>query len=145
MNKSFVLNLLNEASAIAHEYFGKVSDISMKSGDANQVLTQADQDVSSLLLEAVQKAYPHHNIIDEEAGIIDKKSEYTWVFDPIDGTSNYASGLPMYGVIIGLLKDWKPLIGAIALPAFGEIYYAERGKGTTVSYTHLDVYKRQAQ
>ena len=70
-----------------------------------------------------------HNIIDEEAGIIDKKSEYTWVFDPIDGTSNYASGLPMYGVIIGLLKDWKPLIGAIALPAFGEIYYAERGKG----------------
>ncbi len=133
MNKSFIINLLNESSSIANEYFGKVADISMKSGDANQVLTQADEKISQLLFIAVQNAYPEHNIIDEESGIIDKKSEYTWVFDPIDGTSNYAAGLPTYGIIIGLLKNWKPLIGAIALPAFNEVYYAEKGKGTTLN------------
>ena len=83
----------------------------------------------------------------EEAGIIDKQSHYTWVIDPTDGTSNFAQGSPLYGCMLGLLKDHEPLAGGFALPAFHEIYSAERGKGaycfdftrsTPAYYFHLE-------
>ena len=79
----FIEKSLKAASEIANSSFGKVSG-STKPEDNNQVLTEVDLAVGKLLIDRVQKEYPSHNIIDEEAGIIDKKSEFTWVIDPID-------------------------------------------------------------
>jgi len=109
-------------------YFGKVS-ATVKLEDNNQVLTEADIAVGKLLVEKCKLAFPTFNIIDEEAGVIDNKSPYTIVIDPIDGTSNFANGLPLFGIFIGVLKEATPIAGAIALPAFGDIYIAEKGKG----------------
>ena len=124
----FISASLGEASNIAKEKFGKVSGVT-KEGDNNQVLTEADTAIGKRLIELVEKAYPEHSIIDEEAGVIDKKSEYTWVIDPIDGTSNFANAVPTYGVMLGLLQNNIPVAGGVALPAFSEIYSAEKGKG----------------
>src|SRR3989344_3524178 len=125
--KDFIVNVLEESSKIALKYYGKVSG-TVKPEDSNQVLTKADVEIGKYLISQIEKYFPDHNIIDEEAGIIDKKSSFTWVNDPIDGTSNFAAGTPLYGTMIGLLKDDKPVIGGISLPAFSEIYYGEKGK-----------------
>jgi myo-inositol-1(or 4)-monophosphatase len=127
----FLSDNLKAASALARQQFGKVAASSVKTGDNNQVLTETDLAVGRLLVAAVEQAFPDHNVIDEEAGVIDKKSQFTWVIDPIDGTSNFAEGLPHYGIMIGLLEDGVPIAGGVALPAFDEIYVAEKGQGST--------------
>jgi myo-inositol-1(or 4)-monophosphatase len=124
----FIQQTLQTVSVIASQNFGKVSGI-IKSGDYNQVLTQTDLEIGSQIILEIQSHFPDHNIIDEEAGIINKGSRYTWVVDPIDGTSNFANGIPTYGIIIGLLEEARPVAGGIAMPEFNEIYIAEKGKG----------------
>lgn len=127
--QSFITQTLTDSSKIAESNFGKVSAISTKSGDNNQVLTETDVAVGTFIVQQIQEVFPDHNIIDEEAGVIDKKSSFTWVVDPIDGTSNFANGLPTYGIMIGLLKDDRPIAGGIVLPAFKQLYVAEKGSG----------------
>lgn len=128
MHRDFIQSVLEKASTIARANFGKVTTFS-KGTDNNQVLTETDLEIGSYLVAEVQKVYPEFNIIDEEAGIIDKSSDYTWVIDPIDGTSNFASGVSEYGILIGLLEKGTPVAGGIALPSFNEIYTAEKGRG----------------
>ncbi len=127
--RPFITNVLYKASVVARRSFGKVAGV-MKDKDSNQVLTQTDLRIGRLLALSIQKMYPAHNIIDEELGVLDKGSEYTWVVDPIDGTSNFASGVPTYGIMIGLLQRAAPIAGGIALPYFKKVYSAERGQGT---------------
>lgn len=128
--KDVVTDLLRKSSLIAKNYFGNV-DVSIKKGDNNQVLTKADLEIGSFLVSSLQRVFPNYNTIDEESGIHDKGSEYTWIIDPIDGTGNFAMGLPHYGIIVGLLENDVPIVGGVALPYFDEIYYAEKGKGAT--------------
>ena len=128
----FIQSTLETAAKIARSNFGKVSSVT-KAGDNNQVLTETDIEIGKYVVSEIQKSFPEHNIIDEEAGVIDKKSDFTWVVDPIDGTSNFASGLPTYGVMIGLLKQDRPIAGGVALPEFNEIYMAEKGQGATLN------------
>jgi len=134
----FVNKSLQEAAAIAKINYGKVKSIA-KGIDGNQILTQTDLDIGRLLIDRVKNKYPSHNIIDEETGVFNRNSDYTWVIDPIDGTSNYANGLPMYGIMIGLLQQNIPIIGGVILPAFNELYYAEKDGGAFCNDTKITV------
>ena len=118
--------------------FGKVSG-KTKPGDSSQVLTEADLEISKFLIDTIEKKFPQHNIIDEEAGVIDKKSDYTWVLDPIDGTAFFAHGVPFYGVMIGLMKQNEPYAGGVALPAFRGIYLAEKNQGAFFGKERLNI------
>lgn len=126
--KQFILEVLHEASAIAIRNFGKVAGTT-KPEDNNQVLTVTDIEIGDKIVSAIKAKYPAYNIIDEEAGVIDNRSVYTWVVDPIDGTSNFANGVPTYGVMIGLLEGAEPIAGGIALPSFKQTYVATKGEG----------------
>jgi myo-inositol-1(or 4)-monophosphatase len=128
--RQFIKEQLTKAAETANSYFGKVSD-TIKEGDNNQVLTEADIAIGKQLITAVQEAYPEHNIIDEEAGGIDKQSQFTWVIDPIEATSNFAAGLPQYGIMIGILDGDTPVAGGIIAPAYNKLYLAAKGKGAT--------------
>lgn len=128
MYTTFLNEVLTDASAIANKNFGGVGS-SIKSGDNNQVLTQADLEIGQFIIKQLRRSFKDYNIIDEEAGVIDNNSEFTWVVDPIDGTSNFASGLPHYGIMIGLLKGNIPIAGGIVLPYFEQLYLAEKDGG----------------
>lgn len=136
--EEFLNRILGEATKIAMRHYGSVSS-SVKQEDNNQVLTQADIEIGRFLVEECRKQYPTYNCIDEEAGVIDNGSEYTWVIDPIDGTSNFANGLPHFGVMIGLLQADEPIAGGIALPALGDVYIAEKGRGAYKNGQPLNV------
>lgn len=136
--KSFLESVLTEASKIALSHHGKVTPTT-KPGDNNQVLTEADLAIGKFVVEKIKETYPDHNIIDEEAGVVDKNSRFTWVVDPIEGTSNFASGSDDYGIMIGLLEDAMPIAGGITVPSRNLIYLAERGKGATKNGQRLNV------
>lgn len=138
--KDFITQSLEEASDIARKSFGKVAGTT-KEDDNNQVLTETDLEIGKLLIEKIQAKFPEHNIIDEEAGVIDNKSNFTCVIDPIDGTSNFANGIPLYGIMLGLLKDSIPIAGGLALPNFSEIYVAEKGQGAYCNSEKISVTK----
>ncbi|MGH7771335.1 MAG: inositol monophosphatase family protein [Candidatus Binatia bacterium] len=137
---NFIARILGSASKIAIKNFGKVS-ATTKAEDNNQVLTKTDLEIGQFLIGHVRQLYPKHNIIDEEAGVIDNHSEFTWVIDPIDGTSNFASGSPLYGIMVGLLSRDIPFAAGIALPAFFEIYVAQKGQGAYCNKAKISVSK----
>lgn len=134
----FVSRALADSAKIAKEKFGKVTS-STKQEDNNQVFTEADLAIGKLLIERITKFYPTHNVIDEEAGVTDNHSEYTWVIDPIDGTSNFANGVPLYGTYLGLLYQNKPVAGGINIPPLDEIYIAEEGFGAYCNDSPIQV------
>ena len=134
----FITEVLESASMMAKNAYGIVAT-TVKSEDENQVLTETDLAISKFLIDTIRRLFPYHSIIDEEAGIIDNNSDYTWVIDPIDGTSNFAQGVPLYGIMIGLLEGGSPIVGGIALPSFAEICVAEKGSGAWCNNAKLTV------
>lgn len=77
MYSQFIQKILQETSSIASDNFGKTHDIKIKPADNNQILTETDLAIGSHIISAIKKQFPTHNIIDEEAGVIDNNSEYT--------------------------------------------------------------------
>jgi myo-inositol-1(or 4)-monophosphatase len=134
--RAFAADAVTRASEIARGYFGHVAG-SIKPEDPTQVLTAADLAVGRYLVETVSAAYAEYNVVDEEAGAVDQGSAWTWVIDPIDGTSNFAAGIPLYAILLGLLHEGVPVVGAMALPASGDIYTAARGGGADKNGTPL--------
>src|SRR3989344_3332626 len=126
--KEFLITALDEVASIARAQFGHVSGV-VKDGDPNQVLTSTDQEIGKVLIERLTSSFPNDSIIDEEKGVIKKDPSRIWVVDPIDGTSNFANGVPTYGIMLGLLKEGVPVAGGIALPQFESIFTAEKGLG----------------
>lgn len=87
------------------------SNIATIKESISSVVTEADLASEQTILEVLHGAPELFNVITEESGYIDNKSEFTWVVDPLDGTSNFAAGLPWFGVIIALFKGETPLLG----------------------------------
>ncbi len=91
--------------------------------------TEVDLSSEREILRILRTSFPKHNFKSEEMGEIDNGSDYWWIIDPLDGTIPFSSGLPTYGVSIGLLKDGEPVLGVINLPALDSLFWAEKDKG----------------
>lgn len=88
----------------------------------NTLITNADRKIETFLLEKIAQIYPEHQVLAEEGGVRRGNSEFLWAIDPIDGTRAYASGLPIWGISIGILHQGEPYAGALYMPATREIY-----------------------
>lgn len=109
---------------------------------ANDIVTQADVECEKIVLEIIKGTFPDHNIKAEESGEEIKDSEYTWAIDPIDGTLDFISGIPFYGVSIGLLRNNKPFAGAINMVGLNELYWAEKDCGAFMNGQEIQVSPR---
>jgi myo-inositol-1(or 4)-monophosphatase len=96
--------ILEEAGEIIIRYFGKAVVLAEKSSAAD-LRTQADLETEKFIIEKLSRVFPEWNIQGEETGLTDRKSEYTFFIDPIEGTSNFAMGIPVFAINLGLLKD----------------------------------------
>jgi len=110
-------------------HLGLSSDATVKES-ISSVVTEVDLASEKVILEIFQDTADPFNVITEEAGYIDHGSEYTWVVDPLDGTSNFAAGLPWFGVIIALFYKETPILGGMYIPVYKELYITEQGKGS---------------
>jgi len=80
-------------------------------------------------LEILKRSFPEHNFFSEEAGQTQNQSEYLWIIDPLDGTTNFIHGFPHVGISIALLKNKQPILGVILDPLHNELFTAETGQG----------------
>jgi histidinol-phosphatase len=94
-------------------------------------VTIADRESERLMRELIEARYPTHSILGEEEGETRPGATYRWIIDPIDGTKTFVRGVPLYAVLVGLERDGEPVVGAINIPAMGELLHAARGEGCT--------------
>ncbi len=127
--ESTLKDALKAAGKILLDSFGKLQKINTKQDQSN-VVTQTDFASERAIVEIIQRDFPDHDIIAEETGFKSNNSEYLWIVDPLDGTSNFASGIPWFGIIITVLKRFKPVMAGIYLPYYDLLYFSEVGKGT---------------
>jgi myo-inositol-1(or 4)-monophosphatase len=107
---------------------------SIKSKESiSSIVTEVDVECEAGIIEIIENAFPNHNILSEETGFKNHNSDFTWVIDPLDGTSNYAAGLPWFGVLIALLQNDEPILAGAYLPVDDKLYLAEKGKGSSVN------------
>lgn len=91
--------------------------------DNSTPVTAVDYKIENFLLDCIANYYPDHGVISEESAVFSQAREFTWVIDPLDGTRAFASGLPVWGISIGVLKDGAPHFGAFYMPALRELYW----------------------
>lgn len=128
MTKEFLKKLLITSGKILKQGFGSTSNYETKQDQSN-IVTEFDFKSEKAITRLIQQSYPDHNILGEEEGFTNKDSRYTWIIDPLDGTSNYAAGIPWFGVLIALLKDSQVILSGAYLPISNELYYASLGGG----------------
>ena len=93
------------------------------------------------MIKAVKKEFPDYNIISEEAGFIDNKSNYTFVMDPLDGTINLKSGIPYFSVTVALLKGDEAVFMTTHNPVIKQTFYAAKGRGAFLNNKRIRVNK----
>lgn len=109
--------------------------------DFTDLVTAADREAEALIIGGLRDAFPRHGIIGEESGENPGRDPLRWLVDPLDGTTNYAQGLPLFGTSIGLERHGELLVGVIHLPALGETYSALRGGGAWRNGERMQVSK----
>ncbi|MCK4748666.1 MAG: inositol monophosphatase [Bacteroidales bacterium] len=119
---------LKKGGQVLMEHLGSTSKVVVKES-ISSVVTEADLASEKAILEILGNASGTFNIITEESGYMDNASSYTWVVDPLDGTSNFAAGLPWFGVIIALFREREPILGGMYLPVEDQLYFAAAGEG----------------
>jgi myo-inositol-1(or 4)-monophosphatase len=97
------------------------------------IVTEVDIAAESIIIDLIRQRFPDHAILSEEVGGKGIGAGYTWVIDPLDGTTNYAHRVPFFCTSVGVLADGEPLAGAIYDPLLDQTFTAERGKGATLN------------
>ena len=129
--EEFLVSLREPLREAIMPYFGK-STISRKGEGVNDVLTEADAAAQEVIVGAIKKQFPDHGIISEEQSENYKpEAPYQWFIDPIDGTRNFASGVPLFGSMAALVVDGNVEVAMNYLPATDEFYIAKRNGGVT--------------
>ena len=120
------------------ELFGSLEGVKEK-GAAGNLVTEADLAAEAAVLAVLQEATPTFAVLAEESGRRNGEGPLEWCVDPLDGTTNYAHGFPVFGTSVGLLCHGQPLLGALALPAVDQLFWAAPGCGAWCNDKRLHV------
>ena len=138
MFKTTLLNAVQAGAAQLQHYFNGNFKITNKEG-INNLVTEADHAAEKAIIEVIQQAHPDHFILSEETGEIKTDSEIKWIIDPIDGTVNFANGIPLCCVSIGVEKEGQMILGAVYNPFMNELFFAQKGMGAYLNEKKISV------
>lgn len=134
------LRIASAAGALAHDHWGRRDALEVETKASRQdIVSEADRAVEIQIRKAVAAEFPDDAILGEEFGATGGGSGFTWVLDPIDGTSPYLFGLPSWCSVIAVTRDAQTVIGVIDVPTQGEVFAAIQGGGATVNGTDLRI------
>jgi myo-inositol-1(or 4)-monophosphatase len=138
MLKTTLLNAVQAGAAQLLHFYNGTFKISNKEG-INNLVTEADHAAEKAIIEVIRHTYPDHFILSEETGEIKTDSEYKWIIDPIDGTVNFANGIPICCVSIGVEKDGEMISGVVYAPLLNELFFAQKGLGATLNDKRIHI------
>jgi myo-inositol-1(or 4)-monophosphatase len=130
-------SIAREAGALLMEFFRQSVKVEYK-GEVDLV-TVADRKSEALILQGLRARWPSHDILGEEGGLHDQGSEYRWYVDPLDGTTNFAHGFPVFCISLALEHRGQRIAGVIYDPTRDELFAAERGGGAFLNGERMHV------
>lgn len=128
---NFLIDLSKQAGEILKAGFGQAHEVEYKG--PIDLVTEIDKKSEQFLVSRILNQFPNHTIVAEEGGITEGSSEHLWYIDPVDGTSNYAKGLPIFCVSIAYAHQGRMKLAAAYDPSRDECFTAEKGKGAKLN------------
>lgn len=130
-NKSRELEVAIQAALAAGRILEKYfeGEIVRETKEDKSIVTRADKESEDAIKKIISENFPSHSFLGEETGLTKKASNYTWHVDPLDGTRNFANGIPFFAVSLAMELGGEVIVGVVYNPAMKTIFYAEKGKG----------------
>lgn len=130
---------LKEKVLKIYEESKNIKDIAIKNKEKNDIVTAVDVFMENEIIKIIKEWFPEHSIYSEECGELSNNSEYEWFIDPIDGTINFASGIPLFSTSIALKKNDETIFGIVFDYNQNDVYYAIKGQGAFCNENKLNV------
>lgn len=127
------VDIARQGGAVAVEFYNRVGELVIEDKGPQDFVSEADTAVEHHIRQLIDAAFPEDGIVGEEDAPKPSKSGYTWVLDPIDGTTNFISSIPVWTVVIAIVKDDQTQIGVIHDPLHDELFHAARGLGAQLN------------
>lgn len=140
MLKETLIHAAEAAGAVLKEHFNSSFTVSNKEG-INNLVTEVDHKSEEVILSIIKQNFPDHYVLSEEAGAIVQDSQYKWIIDPIDGTVNFANGIPICCVSIAIEVNGEMEMGAVFNPFINEFFFAQKGFGASLNDKKIQVSK----
>src|SRR6187549_1815107 len=123
------LPVVEEAASFIRSQAGKVNDEDVEIKARNSLVSYVDKGAEEILVKGLRSILPNAGFITEEETVAQQKSEYTWIIDPLDGTTNFLQQIPIYAVSIGLMHGDQLILGVVSDVERNETFYAWKGGG----------------
>ena len=137
-----IIQISKTAGELIRNAFGKSHSIEFKTNELNLV-TETDKASEKLITDFIRKKYSSHGILAEEGSDLNKSAEYLWVVDPLDGTTNFAHGLPIFAVSIGVQRNGETIAGVVYDVMRDVVYSAEKNNGSFENEKRIGVSKNE--
>lgn len=137
----FVIEITQNAGKILMSRADDAFAVTIKNNDPRDIVTAVDLEVNAFIVSAIKEKFPNHAIYSEEGNGKDVQSEYLWVIDPIDGTSNFSRHIPHFAICVGLLHNMIPIAGAVFNPVTRELFSFKKGGGAFLNGAPISVSK----
>jgi myo-inositol-1(or 4)-monophosphatase len=138
-----MIQLAIEAALAAGKFLkqsvGNIKTVETKFGQETNLVTEIDKKSEELIIGMIRKQYPDHDFLAEESGSHDRRSEYRWIIDPLDGTLNFTHAVPLFSVSIAVEHRGEIIAGVVHEPNLGELFTAEKGKGAFLNQKPIRV------
>lgn len=137
--QNLAIDLAKKSGKILLDNLENIKIVKFK--DRQDIATNVDYKIEKMIIGAIKKEFPGHNILSEEVGGVrtNKKSDYLWIIDPIDGTKHYIRKIPLFSVSIALQYKNKIVFGLVYNPMTKEMFYAQEGKGAYLNNRKIKV------
>ena len=132
-------NAAREAGIFLKQSVGAIRSIEQKEGLETNLVTDIDKRSEEMIIRRIREHFPDHGILAEESGSTDRDAETIWVIDPLDGTTNFTHGLPIFCVSIGVMHRGELTAGVVYDPNHDEMFTAEKGKGAWLNGNRMRV------
>jgi myo-inositol-1(or 4)-monophosphatase len=133
-----IIQIARVAGRFLKENEGRISEINEK-GSFTNLVTNVDRGSEALITQFVRDNFPEHGVLAEEGGATSPTSDYRWIIDPLDGTTNYTHAYPVYCVSIAVEHRGEIIAGVVYDPNFDELFSAEKGSGAFMNGKRLRV------
>jgi myo-inositol-1(or 4)-monophosphatase len=138
-----MINVAIEAAREAGKFLrlsvGKVRNVEQKKGEERNLVSEIDRGAEERIISIIKRRYPSHAFLAEESGGSEAPTEYRWIIDPLDGTTNFLHGVPIFSTSIAVEHKGEVIAGVVYDPMADEMYTAEKGSGAFLNGKRLKV------
>lgn len=137
------INLAKKAGQIQLQYFRSQNFNLTSKTNSYDIVTTADQEAEKIIISGIRDLFPDHGILSEEFGSVCEEKDYRWVIDPLDGTTNFSQGLPMFSVSIAVEYKGESFVGVVYAPYLNELFYSIKGEGAYLNGKLIECSRKQ--